>query len=804
MFKLLAKKNSLFIFCFRLFSIALIALVISCSPTKTLTQDEYLLNSNRIKTKLHSLDRDEINAIIKQKPNKKLFGFFRFYLHAYNYAKSKNVIVKKDTSRFKKWVLNTIAEEPVLLDTVLTKKTVKQLQLFLQKLGYFNAVVTDTIIYHNKKANIIYTLIGNKPYLFNNIEYQIYNTQLRQLIFSDTSSSLLKKGRLFDQNKIEQERERITRLIRNNGYYNFQNDYVKFLADTALRNNTVNTKIVINNRLDNADTTHYQYYIGKVIIYPEFKVEQRNATYENTATTPEGYTFIFNKKMKLKRDVLTKPIFFEPTKLYSQSDVEETYKRYQNLKVFSNVNLSFEESSDSILKKIDAYVRLSPVRKQSYSLEVEGTHSSGNYGIRGNVVYQNKNVFRGAEIFQIKTSLELKQLDVINKTGTQSTGEKIQNATFNTIEIGPEISLNIPRFAFPFISPYFSKKAYPKTVFTAAYNYQKNNGYQRNISNVSFAYNWREGKYKQHLITPIDFNYIGITKTPEFEEILQKLKVNSPLILQSYKPLLITAIKYSFTYNTQENFKKKFTTYLKVNVETAGNMPTLVNKWRGAERTTDADGALGPYTIFKGIDRLTELEQPYAQYAKLEVDYRKYISFTGNKDLVLRFNGGYAIAYENSKALPFVKSFFGGGTNDIRAWRARGLGPGNYTNPTANTIEKIGDIKLVGNFEYRYKVYKKLNAATFIDIGNIWLRDSDKITGKPNAHFNLTNFYNGIAVGGGFGLRYDFTFFIFRLDIAAKFRNPAAEAGHRWIIFEPKYLSGGNFNFLNIGIGYPF
>ena len=762
----------------------------SCNPTKTLTNEQFLLNNYRLKTKIKSLDKDEINAIVKQKPNKKLFGFFRFYLLAYNFSKT-----GKD-NKIKRWIGTTLAEEPVILDTILTKRTTTQLKLFLEKKGYFNAIVKDSTTYLNKKANIVYTLIGNKPYRFNKITYAINNTEIQNIVNSNNNLCLIKEGDLFDQNKIEKERERLTYLIRNNGYFNFNKEYIKFIGDSALKDNSIKTQIVIRNPTELTDTNHYKYNIGKVIIYPDFLLTRREEIFNDSLVLNDGYTFKYRNYLKFRKDVLTKPIFFEPNKLFSQQDVEETYKRFQNLKVFSNVNLDFKENSDSTGKKVDAYVRLSSLKKQSYSLEAEGTHSSGYFGIRGNLVYQNKNVFKGAEIFQIRTGLELKQLPDIVSSENQNTGEKIKNATFNTVEVGPEFSLTMPRFVFPFIKPYFSKKAYPKTVIVIAFNYQSNDNYTRSISNSSLAYNWREGKYKQHTVTPIDFNYVGILKSAAFDKIL--VDRNSPLLTQSYQKLLITALKYSFVFNNQEDFKKFHTTYLRLNLETAGNLPQLINTLRGAPKVDNS------YLIIRGLAEENPLGQPYAQYAKIEIDLRNYFNFTESRTLVTRIDLGVAKAYGNSNSIPFVKSFIGGGTNDIRAWRARTLGPGNYNAPEATVIEKIGDVKLVGNFEYRYKVFKKLNAATFIDIGNIWLLNKDELTGKTLAHFNGQNFINGIAIGGGFGLRYDFSFFIFRLDVAAKFREPSRPKGERWIGINSGLLNLSNFNFLNIGIGYPF
>jgi outer membrane protein assembly factor BamA len=773
--------------------VLLVLFICSCSPTKTLTQNQYLLNKTKLKTKLHSLDRDEVNAIVKQKPNKKLFGFFRFYLLAYNFSKSGK------QNRFKRWIDSTIAEEPVIYDSILTQRTISQLQLYLIKKGYFKSIVKDSVILKNKKATIIYELIGNTQFTFNKIDYDIKDETIRRLIFSDTSKSNIKTGQAFDQTNIELERDRLTYLIRNNGYFGFTKDYIKLLADSSNKTHSIHASLIINN--PETKSQHERYLVKDILLYTNFLLTKRNEIFSDTLLYKDHYKFIFNKKIDYKKEILLRPIFFEPDHNFSQSNVEETYKQYQNLKIFSNVNLEFIDVSDSVGKKVNAIIRLSPLKRQTYSIESEGTNSSGYFGIRGNLVYQNKNIFKGAEIFQIKTGLELKQLPNI-VTDNQNTAEQIKNYTFNTIEIGPELSLTIPRFSFPYISSRISKRAYPKTIISTAFNYQSNNNYTRTIANISFTYSWREGKFKTHTVTPIELNSIGIVQSDAFKKLLEER--NNPLLTQSYQKLLITAFKYSFVFNNQESFKKFHYTYLKITAESAGNIPQLINNSRGAVKILNEDKETYSYTIFKGTPTIKALSQPYAQYGKLEIDYRSYFNFSGSRKFVIRLDVGYAKAYGNSTSIPFVKSFIGGGTNDIRAWRARTLGPGNYQNFDASALEKIGDIKFVGNFEFRYKVYKKLNAATFIDCGNIWLNNPDSKTGKIGAQFQLKNCLNSFAVGGGFGLRYDFTFFIFRLDIAAKLRNPEREEGERWVVLTKDFLNINNFNFLNIGIGYPF
>ena len=690
--------------------------MVGCSPTRLLNDNQYLLQNNRIICKDLRIDKEEINRIIKQKPNRKILRLIHFHLGVYNYTSFGK------ERKWKKWLKTTIGEEPVALDNGLTKKSSQQIKLYLNKKGYFNSVVKDSTFYGYKRAKVFYTIQPNKPYSFGNIKYVIPDALVNSYIESDKSNSLIHKGDNYDEDVLESERIRITAYLKNNGYFDFIKEYIHYEADSALKNHTINIVLEIQNPEKDtmvSDSGHSQYQINNVII-----------------------------------------------------NLQNSSKSIEFKKVQGN----------NSPKLLDTYINLTPAPKLSLALSVDGTHNSGDFGIGGSIVYQNKNSFKGAEIFEIKLkgALEVQKLGTTSQTVDQLSIIPIK--TFNTIELGPEVSLSIPKFFFPFIRPSFSKRANPKTKFVASYNFQQRPDYKRSIAAISMLYTYKETSTKQHIIYPLDINFVGVNLSTDFENTL--LATNNALIIQSYKPLMITALKYSYIFSNQEVTKKRRYSYFRFNAEFAGNgVNAIVNTNHNKEKGDD-----GYYTLFN---------IRYSQYVKTDIDYRFYKKLYGKTLLVNRTTIGIGKPYGNADVLPFVKSFYAGGTNDIRAWTARSLGPGSFYGGSAN-YERIGDIKLQYNIEYRYNVYKMLNAATFIDAGNIWLLNKDLL--RPGAEFDFSTFYKQIAVGAGFGLRYDFSFFIIRLDSALPVYDPGQLVGSEWIITHPK-IKDITFN---LGIGYPF
>jgi outer membrane translocation and assembly module TamA len=755
-------------------------------------EGQYLLDNMAIKTKNLNLDKDEMMAIVKQKPNRKILGLIRFHLGVYNFA-------HKDTSRrFRRWLERTVGEPPLLLDTMLTKRTSDQLQLYLFKNGYFKAQVNDTTSYKNKKATVNYKIVAGKPYLINKITYDIYDTLLRPIILKDTILSLLKSGQIYSDKNLQAERQRITTNLRNKGYYQFVNEYIYFEGDSALKSNKINIELTVTDRYFAepviSDTTfveaHKTFIVENIYIYPEYTLQKEMQVFNDTMKLSEHVFFCYNKELKYKSSTLFKPILFTPGGLYSQVDIDNTYKRYNSLKTFKTSNIEFVFTREDMYKGyLNAYVKLIPRKKQTYSIATEGTNSSGNLGVSGSVVYQNRNVFKGAEIFEIKLKggLEVQQLAVDVNTQADNV---IPIKTFNTIEIGPEFSITTPRSIFPF----FPKGTSPRSIFTASTNYQKRPDYSRIVVTTAYSINVKLNNFVQLFWTPIDVNYLWINKSAAFQASLDR--INDILIKQSYYNLLISSIglKSSFIYSNQELKARKNHTYIRFSFEPSGNAISAFYKLTGKEKSefvNDNNDSVFAYRVFN---------LAYSQFIRSEIDYRKYFDFGLKRKLVLRGVVGCGVPYGNSQALPFVRSFFAGGTTDIRAWVARTLGPGTFPRDDENSFEQIGDIKVMGNVEYRYNIFKALNAALFVDFGNIWMMRADSLTNRVGGQFKFNKFYKQFAYGAGAGLRYDFSFFIIRLDLAVPIQDPGIVGSDKLFIKTAKIRDIRP----NIGINYPF
>jgi outer membrane protein assembly factor BamA len=624
-------------------------------------------------------------------------------------------------------------------------------------------------------------------YSFNQLIYKIQDEGIEELVYADSVNSLIKTGTPYDIDRLENERTRITKNLQNNGYYAFSKDQVYFEADSSIGSKKVDItlKIKPNRTIATSDsiinTDHVQFYISAVYVHTQFDPNR----YVITDTMGfKGYHFVQSAPHRKKPDrdqfikftTITQKVFFKKGSLFSISDLESTYSHLGGLQLFKFINISFIQKGNG--DSLDCIIQLTPVPKQYFSIETEGTHSSGNLGVGTNLVYNNKNTLKGAEILEIRFKGALEA----QKTFAVSEDKEVTPIdVFNTIEAGPEIKYHIPRLLFPIKAEKIPKRYDPKTVISTAYNFQRRTDFTRSIANFSFGYEWKESAYKTHILAPIEISSIKIADDSPILDTINS--ISNDFIRYSFIDHLTTATRYSFIYNNQQLGKKRNFTYLRGNAEFAGNTLRVLNTLLKSEIT--GDGA--SYEIF-GIQ--------YAQFMRFDADVRQYAIINQHNTIVFRLAAGMGITYGNSTVMPFEKSYFAGGANGIRAWQARDLGPGSYTGPT--NFDQIGDIKIEANIESRFDIVGVFEGAAFIDIGNIWLMSADE--DRPGAQFETSQFLNELAMGGGLGLRLNFSFFIIRLDAAIPIKDPAQEREKRWVL---KGSSVEDINF-NLGIGYPF
>ena len=769
-----------------------IASLYSCNNTFYLKNNEKLLGGISIKIKgdQRNVNKDDLLPILKQKPNKKILGVLKFHLGVYNFAK------RGKERKWKKWLVDNVAEEPVIYDSILKNKSTQQIKLFLNKKGYFDSTVKDTVITRKKRVRVIYSVKTLSPYLINSITYSIKDTALSNIVFNDTTHSLIKKTFVFDQSKLEKERERISNLFKNKGYFYFTVDFVRFKVDSFMKNKLVNVEVEIKEPSDFINinlkdkTKHNKYFIRKIVVYPEYDFLTVESEYFENKISGQNIVFMNKGRQRYRKDLFLNSMFIVPNEPYNLTDANLTYDRLSQLKIFGSVKLEFNNVTDSSGYFLDAVLKLGRTKSQSYSLELQGTNSAGNYGIQGNVTFSNKNIFKGGEVFRVKGTVEIKQVPVPFDSGIPSI---VTLGAFNTIEFGPEVSLSIPKLTPNFKINKFSKAL---TIYSTAFNYQKNPNYFRTIFNTSFGYSITKAK-TTWAIYPLELNFVNVTLDKRFEEAIANS--NNVSLLLRYQSQFFNNLRITFTNSNQSSALLKNNYYLKLNGELAGVIPTLINEWTGKPRIKENENSDSAYYYFTGI----RFNNPYAQFAKFEIDYRYYFRYSVDQTLVLRSYSGIGYAFGNSSTMPFVKSFFAGGADDIRAWRPRTLGPGSFVGTGLDQIERIGDFKLTLNAEYRFKVYKYLNAALFVDAGNIWLLNTDRFTNKTGGQLLLNKFFKQIAMGAGVGFRFDFSFFIIRLDVGVPIYDPkrVEQNQSNWIIGN---LKDGDINFFNLGIGYPF
>ena len=761
----------------------------SCNPTKYVPEGKYLLADNKIKSDQNKeIQKKEFKSYIRQKPNKKFLGI-RFKLGLYNLSN-----LEKEKG-FSKW-LRKIGEPPVIFDETQDVKSSQQLASLLEQNGYFQAEIDDTLWYIKQKAFVEYRITMNKPHRFRKVMYQVNDPVLEPIVLADTAGSMLKIDDIYKVETIDKERARLERLIKNNGYYTFQKEFISFIADSTVGEQqidlTVNVKSlkeVLRNEYQEK-VSFSKYKIRKVIFFldydPGAALEDPTSYFSDLDTTYQDGLYFVTKKGKspIHYDVVFKANYIQPGDLYNLNNVEQTKKHLSSLEVIKLTDIYFSEVpeqavSDTGSRTLDCHIQVAPSKLQAYSVEVEGTNSSGNFGVSANLLYQHRNLFRRAEVLNLKLKGAYEALPAVDQGYS------------NMTEVGIGGDIVFPRFLVPFLNTEgFVKKYNPKTSLFSAYNFQRRPEYKRTMFSTSFGYNWQANKYMSHLLSPVD---ISVVKLPYIDSSWLAYIDATSYLAYSYRDAFIAGLSYSFILTDQILGKNMDYYYFRLNLSSAGNLIHLGNKiFSGGLERPDSN------TIF-GIE--------YSQYIRADFDFRYHSALNESNSMVYRLFLGVGYPYGNSKVMPFEKQYFTGGANDIRAWPVRALGPGNFETPlTAQFYNQTADIKIVANLEYRFKLFWLLEGALFLDAGNIWIMPglsgvSDDLDNDNNVktEFNFNTFLNQMALGTGLGVRLDLSFFLFRIDLGYKLRNPQSE----WF---PEPDEPGFFNYLipHFAVGYPF
>jgi len=780
-----------------LLSAILMLLVGSCSPLKKVQKrGGYILSNNTVKTDRPGISTYDLANFAQPKPNRKFLGLIRHRVWIYD------AFSGKKNTKFRKWMRTHLGTPPVLLDSALVDNSLIPMKMYLNNKGYFGAEIARDIRIKGAKASVVYRTITSEPYKFGKISSTITDDSIRYFYQQSQSKTLLKSGSQYDAYLISDERERITKDLRDLGYFNFLREYIFFEVDTSSGNRIANLKMIIKNPKNSfsaagdslKELPHLRHFINNVYISTNPRILSGDSIVENDTLAYRSvvdsagfhnpdFWHIYRENPRLRPEALARYVFLKPGDHYSQKNINLTYNRLQNLALSRYVSVNVVPSDKSFnpdssgYALLDCDIRMVRSKVNLYTIEAEGTNSGGFVGIGSSFNYQNRNIFRGFETLRLKLYGGFEVLPPIG------VGEEERNWLFNSLEGGIQTGLDFPSLLTPFKINQVVENSRNKTSISLGFNYQQRTQYLRYVSSLSMGYEWNSSLTTRHILTPVDISSISITRDSVFTDYLTAL--NDPRFLNQYTDHLIMAIKYSLIFNNQNLQAKKNFFYFRINLESAGNMLNLYSNVINA--STDVDGN---FTMF-GIR--------YAQYLRGDFDFRYYRPVTARQKVVYRAAFGIGVPYGNSGAIPFEKGFFTGGANGLRGWPVRSLGPGAYNSSSSTTFENIGDLWIEANLEYRFPLYSFLEGALFTDIGNIWLLKQNE--DFPGGEFRFDHMFETMALDGGLGFRFDFSFFIFRIDGGLPLYDPGQLSNNKWVRFSKFQMKDINWNF---GIGYPF
>ncbi|MFA5417332.1 MAG: BamA/TamA family outer membrane protein, partial [Bacteroidales bacterium] len=649
-------------------------------------------------------------------------------------------------------------------------------QLF--NIGVFNPQTGFKIVERKHTAKVIYTSKVHRPYTVTEINYSVSDDSISQLIISEKENALIVPGDDYNLGKLVAERSRIDELLKNNGYFFFNPDYLLFVADTLKLNRTVSFNLTLKDSIPPSALTAYR--INNVYIDQDYTLnEEENDLINDTLQIQNTVFFGNTEKMQIRPKVVLQSIFVKKGETYSRKNHNITLNRLMSLGNFKFVQVKFTREDSLQNGLLDATILMTPKPKYNFRTEVDIVSKSNNYtGPKLDISFLDRNAFGGAEL--VKLNLE----------GTFEAQLGGKNKNLYSYSISPKVELYFPRFLLPF--KIREKSMYtPKTHLSLAFKYLKMvNYYDMRTLEFIYGYKWKTDIKREHDLNPVSISYSSFSnQSAEFIALIE----SNPYLKRSYEEQFITGGSYAFTYNEQVLSGKKMQYYLHLTTEIAGNTLFMAKRLGGEKISSD-----NPSKIAGSV---------FSQFARFSIDGRGYYNLKNQNRLVSRIFMGLAIPYGNSDVLPYSKQFFSGGPNSLRAFHINSVGPGNYdqASDSNNFLQLGGDIKLEINLEYRFNIISYFKGALFVDAGNVWeLKSNPAKVGTP---FNFSGLLSETALGAGAGIRIDLSFFVLRFDLAMPLRKPWIDKHNRWVINEINFGDSSwrrDNLILNIAIGYPF
>lgn len=777
-----------------------------------LQDDEYLLRSQQIIGN-DEIPKDQMEDLFQSKANKK-FPIIPFapyvWVHQmgekrYDSAKienkiekieakyerkklkhqeNKNKVARIDRSKEKKIdkkirdleegnILMRWGEPVSVYSEEVTQKTQSQMNTYLQNRGYFDGSVEYKTDIKGKRAFVTYLIEEDLPHIIDTIRLVTSDKKIQALILKNKSESEIVIGQNYDQNSLTKERERIEKLLKNNGYFDFSRQYIVFDVLTDIRPYALEINMIINDPVKRG--FHKQFSIDSVIFVTDASAAPRQE--QRSLLNYRGITYQYYNK-RFSKKILDQRVFLYPDSTYSIDNTLNTQRQLAYLDNFKFININYDTTGGSFI----ANIFTSPLNKYQMTNEVGLNVTEGFPGPFYNLSLKDRNIFGGLE-----------NLEITGFFGFEGAGSATTNNIYS-LESGAKLALIFPQFIMP-ASKNFKRKVginNPNTIFRSGFNFTKRIEYQRTNFSNALVYSWQKERKRIYNFTLSELSLIKSETDSAFNAELIKLEEAGNPLIKSFDPSFVSAMNFFVLYNFNPNdFYGNKSSLLKIYAESGGLM----------------------YNFFD--PRVFETNQgdtiQFFQYLKFSTDFRRHITINETSGIATRLNFGIAYPYGKNKTLPYEKFFFAGGSNSIRAWPPRRLGPGSLE-PQKNadgsfdySIEKPGEILIEANIEYRSKLIAFIDWAFFVDAGNVW--EFYENPEFPGANFEFNRFYKEIAIGMGLGLRFNFSFLVIRFDYGIKMYDPARQEGDRWIgdnlsLFN---LSGDPGQAIwNIAIGYPF
>ena len=805
-----------------IFCAILSSLFSGCLGIRHLQNDQKLLTKQRIKNN-ESVSKEDLSNFHSQVPNRRILflpialyvSFYQWGINMYDTDKyeqqksdyadkiARKISKKPDKlkrtnrlnrqlSRYNDKVDRKIEDGNILMrwgeplavhDSNQTKRTRNQMELFLKSKGYFHASVdfeTQVLGLNKKRIKTTYLINEGIPYTIDSLILDVKDSSVLALLTSKSEESNLQLSENYDQSKITDERDRITNLLKNSGYYDFNRQYISFQVDSTIGENgsrKVAIKTIIRNPSDRG--FHKIFTIDSVNFITDANLKIPGAQRKVANFNGINYQF-FNKKYSAR--VLDRRVFIYPGQIYSLDNTLLTQRQLANIDNFKFINVNYDSTGGRFM----ANIYTSPMPRYQISNEVGVNVTQGFPGPFYNVSLTKRNVFRSLENVELGGRIGVE--GVASAANTRN--------IYRSIEAGANLSLIFPQFMIPVGAGVRARlgKFNPKTRLQLGYGFTDRPEYRRTNLTLSNNYSWENNRRDRFNIAFGEFSVIRSDLEDEFRERLEDLESNGNNLINSFEPSFVSSIIFSgtFNFNNYGTFTSN-SAYIRFLIESGG---TFLN--------------------FGGTGALEDFGLEYYKYFKVSFDYRKHKPIDPNTRLAYKFVTGIAIPYSSNEVLPYEKYFFAGGSNSVRGWRPRRLGPGEYTPLDSAGVldysfEQQGEIFLEASFEFRRKLFGIFGAALFLDMGNTWTLKEDPT--RPGANFEVDDFFTEIAIAAGIGARFDFSFLVLRFDAGLKVVDPARERGKRFIFssgFNDPPFQRGESNpdlepvIFNIGIGYPF